>query len=56
MFLLQKYCVNHSNAIKTLQALRESKPELGSHLLQLRERPDLRNLDLSSFLLIPSSN
>ncbi|KAH7105277.1 Dbl homology domain-containing protein [Auriculariales sp. MPI-PUGE-AT-0066] len=48
-----KYCVNHSNAIKTLQALRASKLDLAVHLQQLRDLPDLRNLDLSSFLLIP---
>ncbi|KAJ7590631.1 hypothetical protein C8J56DRAFT_887202 [Mycena floridula] len=63
------YCVNQSNAIKVLKSLRDSNPELGAHLLvpsfahwyrihlnilqRLREDPTLRNLDLSSFLLIP---
>lgn len=29
---LQEYCVNQSTAIKVLQSLRESNPELASHL------------------------
>ncbi|ELU37390.1 protein binding protein [Rhizoctonia solani AG-1 IA] len=41
-------------AIKVLQGLRETNSELASHLQRLRdEDPDIRNLDLSSYLLIP---
>lgn len=32
MAVYMEYCVNQSNAIKILQSLRESKPELASHL------------------------
>lgn len=53
MGVYQKYCVNHSNAIQTLQALRAGNPQLAAHLQNLRDNPTLRNLDLSSFLLIP---
>ncbi|KAG8833257.1 hypothetical protein FRC17_011032 [Serendipita sp. 399] len=43
-----------ANAIKILQALRDSKPELATKLHQLRETdPTVRGLDLSSYLLIP---
>ncbi|KAG9114454.1 hypothetical protein FRC07_007636, partial [Ceratobasidium sp. 392] len=70
----QPYCVHQASAIKVLQGLRESNPELAGHLqaslpiyrLLLRkinvggciqrlreEDPDIRNLDLSSYLLIP---
>ncbi|KAI0689841.1 hypothetical protein BC835DRAFT_1407733 [Cytidiella melzeri] len=48
-----EYCVNHGTAIKLLQSLRESTPELSSTLLRLREDPAVRNLDLSSYLLSP---
>ncbi|WWD16911.1 hypothetical protein CI109_101343 [Kwoniella shandongensis] len=48
------YCVNQHQAIKLLQSLRESNPELSSHLQNIREtNPAVRGLDLSSFLLIP---
>lgn len=49
-----EYCVNQSTAIKVLQSLRETSPELASHLQRLRdENPAVRNLDLSSYLLAP---
>ncbi|KAF8172098.1 hypothetical protein BJ912DRAFT_994425 [Pholiota molesta] len=49
-----EYCVNQSTAIQVLKSLRESKPELASHLQHLRdENPTVRNLDLSSYLLAP---
>ncbi|CAE7139400.1 unnamed protein product, partial [Rhizoctonia solani] len=48
------YCVHQAPAIKVLQGLREGNSELASHLQRLRdEDPDIRNLDLSSYLLIP---
>ena len=34
----KEYCVNHGNAIKVLQTLREEKPNLGS-ILQVRIQP-----------------
>jgi hypothetical protein len=74
--LLQEYCVNQSTAIQVLKSLRDSNPELASHLQvsdswrgfdsinpfsplkqQLRdENPTVRNLDLSSYLLAPSTS
>ncbi|KAI0085934.1 hypothetical protein BDY19DRAFT_963763 [Irpex rosettiformis] len=48
-----EYCVNHGTAIRLLQSLRESNPELASTLQRLREEPAVRNLDLSSYLLVP---
>ncbi|THH02546.1 hypothetical protein EW145_g6732 [Phellinidium pouzarii] len=47
------YCVNQANAIKVLQSIRESRPEVSAHLQRLREDPAVRNLDLSSYLLAP---
>ncbi|WWC98979.1 hypothetical protein V866_005873 [Kwoniella sp. B9012] len=48
------YCVNQPAAIKLLQTLRESNPDLASHLASLRENnPTVRGLDLSHFLLSP---
>ncbi|KAK8861200.1 hypothetical protein IAR55_002019 [Kwoniella newhampshirensis] len=48
------YCVNQHQAIKLLQDLRESNPELQAHLQNIREmNPAVRGLDLSSFLLQP---
>ena len=35
---IKEYCVNHGNAIKVLQTLREEKPNLGS-ILQVRIQP-----------------
>ena len=32
MAVYMEYCVNQSNAIKVLQSLRDSKPELAGHL------------------------
>lgn len=32
IFLLQEYCVNQSTAIQVLKSLRDSNPELASHL------------------------
>ncbi|CCM04566.1 uncharacterized protein FIBRA_06747 [Fibroporia radiculosa] len=48
-----EYCVNQGTAIKLLQSLRESSPDLGPRLQRLREDPAARNLDLSSYLLVP---
>jgi len=54
MGVYMQYCVNHSNAIQALQSLRTHKPELASLLQVLRdEDPMTRNLDLSSYLLVP---
>ena len=62
--------MNHASAIKVLQTLRQSNPELGVVLQvrdfltrpsliltsgqRLRDDPTARNLDLSSYLLVPS--
>ncbi len=32
MAVYMEYCVNQSNAIKVLQALRDSRPDLAAHL------------------------
>ncbi|CAE6423462.1 unnamed protein product, partial [Rhizoctonia solani] len=54
MAVYMPYCVHQAPAIKVLQGLRETNPELAIHLQRLRdEDPDIRNLDLSSYLLIP---
>ncbi|KAI0027714.1 hypothetical protein K488DRAFT_60641, partial [Vararia minispora EC-137] len=53
MSIYREYCVNQANAAKVLQSLRETKPELAAHLQRLREDPAVRNLDLSSYLLVP---
>ncbi|KAI6004671.1 Dbl homology domain-containing protein [Pisolithus albus] len=47
------YCVNQANAGKMLQSLRDANPELSAQLQCLREDPSARNLDLSSYLLVP---
>ncbi|KAG8217055.1 hypothetical protein J3R82DRAFT_5048 [Butyriboletus roseoflavus] len=47
------YCVNQANAGKVLQQMRESNPTLAAQLQNLREDPSARNLDLSSYLLVP---
>ncbi|KAI6004656.1 Dbl homology domain-containing protein [Pisolithus albus] len=47
------YCVNQANAGKVLQSLRDANPELSTQLQCLREDPSARNLDLSSYLLVP---
>ncbi|THH31859.1 hypothetical protein EUX98_g2302 [Antrodiella citrinella] len=49
------YCVNQANAAKVLQSLRESRPDLFAKLQQLRDDPSVRNLDLTSYLLVPSA-
>lgn len=53
MGLYTEYCVNQGNAIKFLQSTRESNPEVAACLQKLRDDPAVRNLDLSSYLLIP---
>lgn len=71
---LKDYCVNHGNAIKILQAIRQKRPEVAAHLQvftsdnictlslltctlqRLRDDPSVRNLDLSSYLLAPSTS
>ncbi|KAK0185975.1 hypothetical protein F5146DRAFT_163320 [Armillaria mellea] len=53
MDVYMEYCVNQSNAIKVLQSLRDSRPDLAARLQHLRDDPAARNLDLSSYLLIP---
>ncbi|KAI6004628.1 Dbl homology domain-containing protein [Pisolithus albus] len=47
------YCVNQASAGKVLQSLRDANPELSAQLQCLREDPSARNLDLSSYLLVP---
>ncbi|KAF9806131.1 hypothetical protein IEO21_08793 [Rhodonia placenta] len=47
------YCVNQAYAIRVLQSLRESNLELSARLQRLRDDPAARNLDLSSYLLVP---
>nr|XP_018264468.1 multidomain RhoGEF [Kwoniella dejecticola CBS 10117]OBR86626.1 multidomain RhoGEF [Kwoniella dejecticola CBS 10117] len=48
------YCVNQPAAIKVLQNLRETNPELSSLLVSIRDtNPAVRGLDLSHFLLSP---
>lgn len=53
MGVYMEYCINQSYAIKVLQSLREGNPELASTLQRLRDEPIVRNLDLSSYLLVP---
>ncbi|KAF7359085.1 Actin cytoskeleton-regulatory complex protein [Mycena sanguinolenta] len=53
MAVYMEYCVNQAEAIKVLKSLRDSNPELASHLQRLKEDPNVRNLDLSSYLLAP---
>lgn len=54
MGVYMQYCVNQATAIKVLQDLRDSRPELAAKLLHLRENDQtVRGLDLSSYLLIP---
>ncbi|KAJ7041981.1 hypothetical protein C8F04DRAFT_1077868 [Mycena alexandri] len=53
MAVYMEYCVNQGPAIKVLKSLRDSNPELASHLQRLKEDPNVRNLDLSSYLLAP---
>ncbi|KAJ7621612.1 hypothetical protein DFH06DRAFT_1233083 [Mycena polygramma] len=53
MAVYMEYCVNQGTAIKVLKSLRDSNPELASHLQRLKEDPTVRNLDLSSYLLAP---
>ncbi|KAK0492066.1 hypothetical protein EDD18DRAFT_1080080 [Armillaria luteobubalina] len=53
MAVYMEYCVNQSNAIKVLQSLRDTRPDLAARLQHLRDDPAARNLDLSSYLLIP---
>ncbi|KAL5528859.1 hypothetical protein ACEPAG_4833 [Sanghuangporus baumii] len=53
MSVYADYCVNQGNATKILQSIRDSRPDVASHLQRLREDPTVRNLDLSSYLLAP---
>ncbi|TCD66409.1 hypothetical protein EIP91_001400 [Steccherinum ochraceum] len=53
MGVYMDYCVNQANAAKVLQSLRQANPELAARLQQLRDDPSVRNLDLSSYLLVP---
>ncbi|TFY81602.1 hypothetical protein EWM64_g2415 [Hericium alpestre] len=53
MQIYREYCVNQANASTVLQSLRKKNPALASHLQKLRDDPSTRNLDLSSFLLVP---
>ncbi|KAF8216277.1 hypothetical protein K438DRAFT_1953239 [Mycena galopus ATCC 62051] len=53
MAVYMEYCVNQGTAIKVLKSLRDSNPELAGHLQRLKEDPNVRNLDLSSYLLAP---
>ncbi|KAJ7500362.1 hypothetical protein B0H11DRAFT_1908822 [Mycena galericulata] len=53
MAVYMEYCVNQGAAIKVLKSLRDSHPELASHLQRLKEDPAVRNLDLSTYLLAP---
>jgi len=47
------YCVNQTNGSRLLQSMRDSNPELAAQLQRIREDPSARNLDLSSYLLVP---
>ncbi|KAL5533504.1 hypothetical protein ACEPAF_5280 [Sanghuangporus sanghuang] len=53
MSVYADYCINQGNATKILQSIRDSRPDVASHLQRLREDPTVRNLDLSSYLLAP---
>ncbi|TFK45949.1 hypothetical protein OE88DRAFT_1639082 [Heliocybe sulcata] len=61
MAVYMDYCVNQATAIKVLQSMRESNPALAAQLQvcakwseqRLRDDPIVRNLDLSSYLLVP---
>jgi len=53
MINYQEYCVNQSNATRVLQSLRDKNTDLAALLQRLREDPAVRNLDLSSYLLVP---
>ncbi|KZT54344.1 hypothetical protein CALCODRAFT_456827 [Calocera cornea HHB12733] len=53
MAIYESYCVNQAPASRVLQRLRESNKPLGAHLEQLRSDPQVRGLDLSSYLLEP---
>ncbi|KAG8943721.1 hypothetical protein FRC04_002553 [Tulasnella sp. 424] len=53
MAVYTPYCVNQSTATKILQTIRASNPDVASCLQRLKDDPVCRNLDLSSYLLIP---
>ncbi|KAG6375732.1 hypothetical protein JVT61DRAFT_2578 [Boletus reticuloceps] len=53
MAVYLNYCVHQANAGKVLQQMRENNPALAMQLQNLREDPSARNLDLSSYLLVP---
>ncbi|KAJ4490290.1 hypothetical protein J3R30DRAFT_3278216 [Lentinula aciculospora] len=53
MGVYMEYCVNQGNAIKVLQNIRDSNSEVALQLQRIRDGPSARNLDLSSYLLIP---
>lgn len=51
------YCLNQENARRLLVQLRRQRPELDRELVSIRENePAVRGLDLSSFLLEPSTS
>ncbi|KIK11530.1 hypothetical protein PISMIDRAFT_690303 [Pisolithus microcarpus 441] len=51
--IVENDCVNQANVGKVLQLLRDANLELSAQLQCLREDPSARNLDLSSYLLVP---
>lgn len=53
MAVYMEYCVNQATAIKVLKSLREENSQLEKHLQKLRDNPAVRNLDVSSYLLVP---
>ncbi|KAI0294656.1 hypothetical protein B0F90DRAFT_1755296 [Multifurca ochricompacta] len=53
MTTYREYCVNQANGIRVLQSLRAKNADLAAHVQRLREDPAVRNLDLSSYLLVP---
>ncbi|EKM56122.1 uncharacterized protein PHACADRAFT_209619 [Phanerochaete carnosa HHB-10118-sp] len=53
MGIYMEYCVNQGYAIKVLQSIRESNSDVAACLQRLRDDPAIRNLDLSSYLLVP---
>jgi hypothetical protein len=55
MSVYEAYCVNQQTAEKVLRGMRANDAKLEEHLRDIRENnAEVRGLDLSSFLLIPS--
>lgn len=55
MSVYEAYCVNQQTAEKVLRGMRANDTKLEEHLRDIRENnAEVRGLDLSSFLLIPS--